>query len=176
MPDDLLIADAHGDDPAEAIADAVVAFLSDEQRQFSVQFVAENPEDIAAALYSEDLHGVRVLVSPQEDLEEDSDGKSTYCEYRLIVVVLADISGQSPYRRRMLNQLLHEIRVTLRGEPMGRGNDATGTPRDSATHVRTPLATKFDPEGIDSGKYLGVLPVVYNAVESEGTLSEEALA
>lgn len=125
------------DDPGELIANGLVEHLN--EHPLSLEFTAENPEDITAA-YEAERPSLTVLLGPFEETSEHIDRGGTAVEtFETTVVVIRKLSPEFP--RQRLSQFTRELKLSLRGVHL----NFDGT---IFRWVGDTTVTKFDPEKI----------------------------
>lgn len=138
-------------DPAEDIATALVAFLSDAARNFPLACAYSVPINPAVDLYAEH-DGVRCLIIPIGEDEEKETRGTVFLVPVINLIFTAKVT--SIQDRRDLSDLVHAISVAIRFQSQaGYGWQSTET------------LTKFDPELMRKGIYLSARSVRYQASE-----------
>lgn len=145
------------DDPGDLIADAIVSFVNDSSRGYSIEFNAGNPDDPTAVLNldgSGEAHrGTAVFFVPVTEQRERLDGcaVNTRPGINMFVSRYLDVNVD----RRQMSKLTREIYLTLENEDMV-----------GFTWEATELTTKFDPDQLATqNRFLSVTNLTYFDIE-----------
>lgn len=140
-------------DSGEVVADALVAFLNDSGRGYSMAFAATNPEDPDREL---DLNGVsklheglKVFVVPFGEVRERIDGAAVNQE--ITTNVFISRLRNDAVTKKQLNGLVKEIVESLDFESMG-----------SHEWVKTEIISKYDAEQLRTrDRFLSVFGITH---------------